>query len=116
MRTLANNQQFSVISPYKLSFNPYKNTYLYQAKTSRDVSDKDAQTTVYFDATTGKLLASYIPSHIAAGDTVNNWLMNLHKAEVFGLPFQIFICCMGLIIAMLSSTGVYIWLKKRAAR
>jgi uncharacterized iron-regulated membrane protein len=34
-------------------------------------------------------------------------------AQVWGMPFKIFVCFVGLLIAMLSITGVYIWLKKR---
>nr|WP_253203921.1 PepSY-associated TM helix domain-containing protein [Methylosinus sp. KRF6] len=37
-------------------------------------------------------------------------------ARVFDLPYRIFVCILGLVIAMLSGTGVYIWWKKRAAK
>ena len=37
-------------------------------------------------------------------------------ADVFGLPYRIFVCVLGLVITMLSVTGVYIWWKKRCAR
>jgi len=32
------------------------------------------------------------------------------------LPYRIFVCGLGLVIVMLSVTGVYIWWKKRQAR
>lgn len=35
-------------------------------------------------------------------------------ASVLGLPYRIFVYALGLVIAMLSVTGVYIWWKKRA--
>ena len=56
------------------------------------------------------------PTGEHAGNTVEAWLKALHKAEVFGLPYKIFVCILGLVIAMLSVTGVYIWWKKRKAR
>jgi uncharacterized iron-regulated membrane protein len=37
-------------------------------------------------------------------------------ARVFGVPYQIFVFVLGLLITMLSVTGVYIWWKKRRAR
>lgn len=37
-------------------------------------------------------------------------------AHVWGLPYRICVCCMGLVVAMLSVTGVYLWLKKRRAK
>lgn len=35
---------------------------------------------------------------------------------VFGLPYRIFVCILGLVITTLSVTGVYIWWRKRIAR
>jgi len=49
-------------------------------------------------------------------DIVDRWLVALHVAGVFGLPYKIFVCVLGLVITMLSATGVYIWWKKRKAR
>ncbi|WP_018267559.1 PepSY-associated TM helix domain-containing protein [Methylosinus sp. LW4] len=49
-------------------------------------------------------------------DIVDRWLVALHVAGVFGLPYKIFVCILGLVVAMLSATGVYIWWKKRRAR
>jgi uncharacterized iron-regulated membrane protein len=40
----------------------------------------------------------------------------LHEANVFGMPYRLFDCVLGLLITMLSVTGVYIWWKKRCAR
>ncbi len=56
------------------------------------------------------------PTGEHSGNTVSNWLRALHRADVFGLPYRIFVCVLGLIITMLSVTGVYIWWKKRKAR
>ncbi|MGH6852653.1 MAG: PepSY domain-containing protein, partial [Methylocella sp.] len=39
-----------------------------------------------------------------------------HMARVFGRPYQIFVCVLGLATTMLPVTGVYIWWKKRSAR
>lgn len=53
-----------------------------------------------------------LPSGQFAGDTATNWLTSLHMARVFGLPMQVFVCAMGLVVAMLSVTGVLIWIRK----
>ena len=45
------------------------------------------------------------------------WLQfPLHSGRILGLPRRILISLMGLVVAMLSVTGVVIWWKKRAAR
>ncbi|MNF82050.1 hypothetical protein D3C84_643460 [compost metagenome] len=42
--------------------------------------------------------------------------MPLHSGRILGLPGRILVSFMGLMVAMLSLTGIVIWLKKRAAR
>jgi uncharacterized iron-regulated membrane protein len=37
-------------------------------------------------------------------------------ARIFGRPFQLLLCLLGLVVALLSVTGIYLWLKKRAVR
>jgi uncharacterized iron-regulated membrane protein len=37
-------------------------------------------------------------------------------ANLFGLPYKIFVSGLGAAIVTLSATGVYIWWKKRSAR
>ena len=51
-----------------------------------------------------------------SGNTITNWLFALHMGTVFGLPYRILACALGLVVAMLSGTGVYIWWKERKSR
>jgi uncharacterized iron-regulated membrane protein len=53
-----------------------------------------------------------------SGLTITNWLRALHLIQdpVDYLVYRIFVCSIGLVVAMLSVTGVYIWWKKRRAR
>lgn len=51
-----------------------------------------------------------------AGDFVTRWLLDLHMAKVWGLPYRIFVCVMGIVVAALSITGVVIWWRKRRGR
>jgi uncharacterized iron-regulated membrane protein len=37
----------------------------------------------------------------------------IHSGRVLGIPGRLLISCMGLVVAMLSITGVVIWLRKR---
>lgn len=39
----------------------------------------------------------------------------VHSGRILGLPGRILISVMGLVVAMLSVTGVVIWLRKRKA-
>jgi uncharacterized iron-regulated membrane protein len=52
------------------------------------------------------------------GDALSFWLRGLHMARdpLDYFAYRVFIGVMGLVVAMLSITGVYIWWKKRRAR
>ncbi|WP_400769059.1 PepSY-associated TM helix domain-containing protein [Methylosinus sporium] len=93
-----------------------KGVFEYRVHSSRDVGDRHGATSVVFDAYTGELRRLDLPTGQHSGNTITAWLVALHMASVFGLPYRIFVCALGLVIAMLSVTGVYIWWKKRAAR
>jgi len=82
--------------------------YLYFVKSSRDVEDKVGVTWITFNGDTGALISFDLPTGKHSGYTVTNWLSALHMADVFGLPYRIFVCALGLVITMLSVTGVYI--------
>ena len=100
-----------------LIFNRDRGVYFITAQGSQE-GKKSYRTTVIFDADTGAMLQFSWPGSPSekTGDVVTLWLYWLHMAAVFGLPMQIFVCIMGLVITALSVTGVYIWWKKRRAR
>jgi uncharacterized iron-regulated membrane protein len=88
----------------------------YRVRSSRDIGDKAGQTSVFFDAHSGSLRSVSLPTGQRNGNTLTTWLFELHTANLFGLPYRIFVCVLGLVIVMLSGTGVYIWWRKRSAR
>ncbi|MDP3330792.1 MAG: PepSY-associated TM helix domain-containing protein [Methylococcaceae bacterium] len=84
-------------------------------RSSRDIQDKQGNTRIFFDANTGEQRLQLLPSGQYNGNTITSWLTALHMANVFGMPYRIFVCVLGLAIIMLSVTGVIIWLRKRRA-
>ncbi len=107
---------FTVERPVNLWIDREHGVFHYRVHSSFDFQDKRGRTSVIFDANTGELQQLILPSGQHSGSTVTNWLITLHEANVFGLPYRIFVCVLGLAIVMLSVTGVIIWLKKRNAR
>jgi uncharacterized iron-regulated membrane protein len=107
---------FSVDRQVALALAREDGRYRYSAHSSLDVGEKYGSTSVYFDAHSGALLSFSPPSGRHAGNTLTTWLMELHMANVFGLPYRVFVCAIGIAIATLSVTGAYIWWKKRRAR
>lgn len=116
MANLAQAKGFSIRQENNLGYNPYTGMFRYQVLSDLDVGDQYAGTNIYFDSNSGRLAGSYLPTGEASGDTITSWLMTLHTAMVWGLPFRIFMTVIGVVVAMLSVTGIYIWWKKRRAR
>ena len=87
--------------------------YVYDTKSSADVQDHGGNTRVVIDANSGAVKQVLLPTGQYSGNTITSWLLALHTANIWGLPYKIFVCVLGLVIVMLSVTGVLIWLKKR---
>jgi len=68
------------------------------------------------NARTGQVVGRQIPGSGSAGDLFIQAQFPLHSGRIAGLPGRIVISFTGLAVAMLSVTGVLIWLKKARAR
>lgn len=71
---------------------------------------------LYFDGQTGKLVGQRLPWVGTAADIFVQAQFPLHSGRILGLPGRILISLTGLVVAVLSVTGVVIWWKKRKAR
>ncbi len=116
MAEQARRHGFVVERPVNLWIDREHGNYHYVVHSSLDFQDKRGRTQAIFDADTGELRQLVLPSGQHSGSTVTHWLQTLHEANVFGLPYRIFVCILGLAVAMLAATGVYVWRKKRRAR
>ncbi|MEY4589289.1 MAG: hypothetical protein RL497_1365 [Pseudomonadota bacterium] len=118
-RALMNEQAkqigFTLERPSELRYEAHYNAYRYRVLSSLDLSDRFARTEVFFDATNGELLLNYFPSGQHTGNTVSLWLHALHTGRVWGLPYRIFVCVLGVFIVVITLTGVLVWWNKRHA-
>jgi uncharacterized iron-regulated membrane protein len=71
---------------------------------------------LYFDGRNGASAGAKVPGTGSAGDIFMQAQFPLHSGRILGLPGRIFISAMGLLVAMLSVTGIIIWQKKRWVR
>ncbi|WP_414462555.1 PepSY-associated TM helix domain-containing protein [Hyphomicrobium sp. DY-1] len=72
--------------------------------------------TLYFDGKTGVMLGDSIPWAGTAADIFMQLQFPLHSGRIAGLPGRILLSLMGLVVAVLSLTGIVIWFKKRLVR
>lgn len=116
LSALARERGFEVLSERRLVYHPELGAFRYQVQSSLDVSERHAGTTVWLDATSGQLLGFDAPTGEHASRTITTWIYQLHFGSVhgLGLPYRVFVSLLGLAIAVLSITGVWIWWVKRA--
>lgn len=115
MAEAARQHNFEVIKPTGFRIDRELGVYALIVRSSLDIQDRGGSTQVLFDADSGTLKMLQLPKGQYDGNTVTNWLAALHMGNVFGMPYRVFVCVLGLTIVILSVTGVVIWLKKRQA-
>ncbi|MGH8613910.1 MAG: PepSY-associated TM helix domain-containing protein [Gammaproteobacteria bacterium] len=116
MREQGRLHGFRVIWPNALYHEADQQRYFYRVRSSAEVDEIRGRTWLEFDDQSGRLLQVSLPTGQHSGMTVTSWLYALHMAPVFGMPYRIFVCALGLAITMLSVTGIVIWLRKRRTR
>jgi uncharacterized iron-regulated membrane protein len=90
--------------------------YSYSFTSGRDFTNDGGRSRVVFDGDTGALRAIELPQGQNGANGFTNWIMALHMAQVWGLPYKIAVSLIGLLVTTLSVTGVIIWMRKRSAR
>jgi uncharacterized iron-regulated membrane protein len=68
---------------------------------------------LFVDARDGHVYAAEVPGQGTAGELFMQAQFPLHSGRIFGLPGRIGVSLLGLAVAMLSATGVLLWLRKR---
>lgn len=71
---------------------------------------------LYFDGQSGAPAGADLPGRGSAGDLFMQLQFPLHSGRILGVAGRVAITALGLVIAMLSVTGVVIWAKKRRVR
>ncbi|SAL65226.1 PepSY-associated TM helix domain-containing protein [Caballeronia peredens] len=71
---------------------------------------------LYYNGRTGALAGSSIPGRGSAGDIFMQAQFPLHSGRIAGIAGRILVSAVGVAVAVLSATGLIIWLRKRAAR
>src|SRR5690606_40937334 len=68
---------------------------------------------LYFDGHSGELLGDFVPWQGTAADIFVQAQFPVHSGRILGLPGRILISIMGVVVAMLSITGIIIWRRDR---
>ncbi|MCZ2498177.1 PepSY domain-containing protein [Xylophilus sp. Kf1] len=71
---------------------------------------------LYVDAGDGRVLGENVPWKGTVADVFAQLQFPLHSGRILGLPGRILMSVMGVVVAMLSVTGIVIWRRKSRAR
>lgn len=108
-----------VLDPHAASFfqhRPAQGVYVYYFSTDRDFTNHGGRSMVVFDSDSGETRKTLLPQGAIGANTFTEWIMALHMARVWGLPYRIAVSALGLLVTGLSVTGVLIWMLRRQAR
>ena len=116
---IAKKDGVTIDRPFGMAYLPDPGVYSYDVESNINIS-KGLWTGglgVWVDGETGELQKVFYPTEKDSGRAVGTWLYVLHFANLFGwLSYRILVCITGIIIALLSMTGIYIWWIKHRAR
>jgi uncharacterized iron-regulated membrane protein len=115
MAEQARLHDFRVLREYYIAYNPQAHYFTFAVNGDPLFGGQDG-TFIRFDAVREQVLDLHMPSGLHASVTARQWMSALHMAAIWGWPYRAFVCVMGLVICMLSGTGVYVWWRKLVAR
>ena len=116
MNAEAQAGRFAILRERSLSHDADTHSWQYRTVSTLDVSSKLGNTTVFFDDANGRLLRTSLPTGSTSANTVDTWLSELHTAGFGGWPLQAAVSATGVLILVLTVSGVEIWRRRRGAR
>jgi uncharacterized iron-regulated membrane protein len=106
-----------IFQPYGMAYIEMWGVYTYAVSSSDNVSAGGWASSLWLDGNSGNLVQLDLPRLEKTGNQADLWLRALHFADFKGsLLYRSVAAATGLVMALLSTTGLYIWWKKRAAR
>ncbi len=96
------------------------NQWQMRFKTDKDIGIHSGASSITVDAATGSVVRVNFGYQSTFGSKTDQWLSTLHMGHishgVSHLAYQILLAILGLAVAVLSGTGVYLWYKVRQQR
>ena len=117
MARVAAERGFTIVRPYGMAYIESFGVYTYAVESNLNVQQNGWSTSVWVDGDTGEIRDVSVPTGEHTGNSVETWLRALHFADLHNsFLYRVFVTVVGLVVTLLSVTGIYLWLKKRRAR
>lgn len=117
MAAEAQRRGFEVLSESGLFYEAEHGAYMYSVDSTLDVDTRLGETTVTFDGDDGHQQL-FSAAGTSTRGIIDQWLIGLHFGAIRlgGIAYRSFVSCLGLAVALLSVSGVWIWLRKRGKK
>jgi len=113
----AAKRHFRILRPALLAYIEPFGVYSYGVQSSLDTRANNPDTGLYLDGNTGEIRHLFLPNAVPIGNRFTNFINGLHFGDFRAWEAYRFLeFVTGLVICLLSVTGVYIWWKKRSIR
>ena len=117
MQQAAAREGFKVLHPVALIYRRNTGHYFYRVMSDRDKGAHGSGTTaVGVNAQSGAFAGVEVPTGRNAGNTFTTWIKALHTGRVGGTPWKVVLALLGVMLAMVSVTGVILWWRKKGGR
>ncbi|ARP81853.1 hypothetical protein CAL12_14200 [Bordetella genomosp. 8] len=99
--------------------------FLYTPRTDRPLAIRmrvpddphpNGRSTVWLDPRTGAILATQRWNELDPGTRINSYIYPLHTGELGGIAGQGTVALLGLLLAALGGSGIWLWWRRRRAR
>ncbi|KAA0915250.1 PepSY-associated TM helix domain-containing protein [Psychrobacter sp. ANT_WB68] len=112
----ARNNELSVQQLLGIRWVAEDNQWQMRFKTNKDIGKKGGTSSITIDAATGNVeRVNFGYQNASFGHKTDQWLSTLHMGHISHgvghLAYQILLALIGLAVAVLSGTGVYLWWK-----
>ena len=116
----AQNNRVTVEQSLGICWVAEKRQWQMRFKTNKDIGTHGGASSITVNAVTGKVEKVNFGYQSSFGSKVDQWLSTLHMGNISHgishLLYQVFLALIGLAVAVLSATGVYLWYKGRQQR
>jgi uncharacterized iron-regulated membrane protein len=103
--------------PDAIGYRPERGFYFASYRDTDGVTESGlSRARLYFDDQTGKVIGERGTGKDSAGDVFAQLQYPLHSGRIAGIAGRTFICVLGVLITVLSITGVVIWARKQRSQ
>jgi len=117
LRQEAAKRHFQILRPALLAYIESYGVYSYGVQSNLDTRASNPDTGLYLDGNTGEMRHLFLPGAVPIGNRFTNLINGLHFGDFRAWQaYRLLEFVTGLLICLLSITGIYIWWKKRKVR